>query len=304
MSHLFQRWGQKFITEGGPAPYAVLVDARHYGLEWREKFYWRLTSTEHCEVLWTALAPIHLKIFLAVFSEDWDEDAFATAAVTKHVKLLETTKAVESFCRFAGVNQEKGLGAAKLLPTGEIAMVVPPLYATHVGSEKAGDRVDFEFSWVRMNVHGEINVAEHAPEPQEGWEHVEARVRDHAVNMNTCRLKVSEDMVKASEAKLLAKYENEDAFALARKQRESNKAHFVLPRPKAKSKAPISLPPPPSAVLPFGEPNSEYNPYEAFKTSGGASGSGNQGKQSTFLLLMLFAEGCCIVFCILHFLGH
>jgi hypothetical protein len=213
-----KRWGQKFITEGGPAPYAVLVDARHYGLEWRKKFYWRLTSTEHSQVLWTALAPIHLKTFLANFSEDWDEDAFATAAVTEHVKLLETTKAVEEFCQFAGVNQEKGLGAAKLLPTGEISMVVPPLYATHVGSEKAGDEVEFEFSWVSMNVHGEINEAEHTPEPQEGWEHVEARVRDHAVNMKTCRLKVSEDMVKASEAKLLAKYENEDAFALARKQ--------------------------------------------------------------------------------------
>jgi hypothetical protein len=49
-------------------------------------------------VSWTAAAPIALKIFASTFSNDWDEDAFATSAVTKHVKLLETMRAVEDFC--------------------------------------------------------------------------------------------------------------------------------------------------------------------------------------------------------------
>jgi hypothetical protein len=93
-----ERWGQKFITEGGPSPFAVLVDARLFSLEWRKHLYWRLTSTEHCSVSWTAAAPIALKIFASTFSNDWDEDAFATSTVTKHVKLLETMRAVEDFC--------------------------------------------------------------------------------------------------------------------------------------------------------------------------------------------------------------
>jgi hypothetical protein len=82
-------------------------------------------------VSWTAAAPIALKIFASTFSKDWDDDAFATSAVTKHVKLLETMRAVEDFCQFSAVNEEKGWGAAKLLASGEIAVIVPPLYATH-----------------------------------------------------------------------------------------------------------------------------------------------------------------------------
>jgi hypothetical protein len=131
------------------------------------------------------------------------------------------------------VNKERGWGSAKLLPSGEIAVIVPPLYATHVGSNKAGDKVEFEFSWVSMNVHGKINIAEHAPAPEEGWEHVKARVRDHAANMQVCGLKVSADMLTASEAILRAEYESEELFENARLRREKQQGTFYHASPAA-----------------------------------------------------------------------
>jgi hypothetical protein len=195
------------------------------------------------------------------------------------------------------VNEERGWGSAKLLPSGEIAVIVPSLYATHVGSNKAGDKVEFEFSWVSMNVHGEINVAEHAPALEEGWEHVKARVRDHAANMQICGLKVSADMLTASEAILRAEYESEELFENARLRRESSRAHFITPRPQPITKAVVAQAPPPSAMQPFGEPHYEYNPYEAFKGFPGASVlAKNQGKcRETCLSLCLRWLHCILV---------
>jgi hypothetical protein len=77
-----------------------------------------------------------------VFSEDWPENAWKTAAGIKtHIRLLETTRAVEDFCRFENINEQKGFGAAKLFGSGEIIMIVPPVEAVYIDSPVAGSRV-------------------------------------------------------------------------------------------------------------------------------------------------------------------
>jgi hypothetical protein len=51
-----------------------------------------------------------------------------------------------------------------------------------------------------MSEGGIISHTENMPEPAEGWQHVDARVRDHAYEMLECEWAVSPSMVATSEA--------------------------------------------------------------------------------------------------------
>jgi hypothetical protein len=110
---------------------------------------------------------------------------------------------VEDFCRFENVEEAKGMGAAKLLSSGSILYLVPPVDVVHTESKVAGSKVTFTYGWVIMTAKGDIVKAEGMETPAEGWDHVEARVRDAAEGMRTCFLSVSQDMVELSEAVLL-----------------------------------------------------------------------------------------------------
>jgi hypothetical protein len=61
---------------------------------------------------------------------------------------LETTRAVEDFCRFENVEEAKGFGAAKLLSSGSILYMVPPVDVVHTDSKVAGSKVSFTYGSV------------------------------------------------------------------------------------------------------------------------------------------------------------
>jgi hypothetical protein len=240
-------WAAKFISTAGPSIHCHLVDSREYHAFWRKKFYWRLSFTFHTGVTFTTDPPSPFSVYDAVFALDYQEAAYRTGSgVRTHIRILETTRAVEDFCRFNLENESKGSGAAKLFGSGEIVMVCPPVEVTHIESPVSGSKVHFKFGWVSMTARGLINHAENMPEPAEGWAHVDARVRDHAFNMLDCELDVSLDMVICSEAQLRSQYESDKAFLDARSERENRDAHYIMPRPQ---KA-LAIP---EAVLPVGE---------------------------------------------------
>jgi hypothetical protein len=82
-----------------------------------------------------------------------------------------------------------------------------------------------------MSEGGIINHAENVPEPAEGWQHLDARVRDHAYEMLECEWVVSPSMVERSEAFLLAQYPDVEACQAARMQRAEAEQHYILPCP-------------------------------------------------------------------------
>jgi hypothetical protein len=259
-------WGRMYLSEAGHPENAHLVDLRDYLIFWRKKLYWRLTMTYHSGVKFSTDPPNPFTVFDTVFAKDFQEAAWKTSSgLRTHVRILETTRAVEDFCSFNLANEDRGLGAAKLFPSGEIVMVVPPVEVTHTKSPISGSKVHFVFGWVSMTAHGMINHAEHMKEPAEGWSHVNARVRDHAFNMLDVEMDVSYDMVLASEIILRTEYESDEAFLAAREERNERDAHFIMPRPEKAVEGFQGQANP----LPFGEyffPPSEEN--------GGASGSG------------------------------
>jgi hypothetical protein len=110
-------------------------------------------------------------------------------------------------------------------------MIVPPVEAVHIDSPVAGSRVQFTFGWVSMSEGGIISHAENVPEPAEGWQHVDARVRDHAYEMLECEWGVSSSIVDRSEAFLLAQYPDKEACRVARMERAEADRHYILPRP-------------------------------------------------------------------------
>jgi hypothetical protein len=194
------KWASKMLFEAGPSVNAHLVDTRDYFKFWRKKLYWRLTFTFHTGVKFSTDPPNPYSVFESAFSKNWQEAAWNTSAGVKtHIRILETTRAVEDFCRFNLENEERGFGAAKLFGSGEIVMIVPPVEVTHTNSPVAGSRLHFKFGWVSMTAKGMINHAENMPEPAEGWAHVDPWVRDHALNMLDCELEVDAGMVALSE---------------------------------------------------------------------------------------------------------
>jgi hypothetical protein len=225
-------WSTKFISEAGLSKNAHSIDTRDYHYSWRRKFLWRPTFTMHCGVKFTIEPPVPLSVFETIVSEDWPENAWKTSGGIKtHIRLLETTRAVDDFCRFENVNEGRGFGAAKLFGSGEIIMIVPPVEAVHIDSPVAGSRVQFTYGWVSMSEGGIISHAENMPEPAQGWDHVDARVRDHACEMLECEWEVSPTMVNRSEAFLAACYPTQEACLLARMERAEAGEHYIVPRP-------------------------------------------------------------------------
>jgi hypothetical protein len=127
---------------------------------------------------------------LANFSEDWDEAVYKTYIVQTHVNLLETTRAIEEFCAFSTVNEARSAGSGKLLASGELLFIVPPMEVTHTVSKAAGARVHFQYGWVELTISGHISRAEGMLEPAQGWDFVEKWVRDQAYNMLECEMAV------------------------------------------------------------------------------------------------------------------
>jgi hypothetical protein len=81
--------------------------------------------------------------------------------------------------------------------------------------------------------------------PAEGWDHVEARVRDAAEGMRTCSLLVSPDMVDLLEAIWLEQTGgDEEKAAMARIARDDGEAHFIWSRENVKPKAMVRVPDP------------------------------------------------------------
>jgi hypothetical protein len=108
-------WSTKFISEAGPSRNAHLIDSRDYYRTWRRRVFWRPTFTMHCGVKFTTKSPVPLSVFETVFAEDWQEAAWKiSGGIKTHIRLLETTRAVENFCWFENMNEEKGFKAAKL----------------------------------------------------------------------------------------------------------------------------------------------------------------------------------------------
>jgi hypothetical protein len=120
-------------------------------------------------------------------------------------------------------------------------MIVPPVEVSHQDSKSTGAKVYITFGWITLTDMNSIVRAEGMPEPAEGWEHVETRLRDLAFNMRACDMPVNSALVKASEITLRAKYASVAAFEAARASREGNRVHFIMPRPKP---SPIQKPPP------------------------------------------------------------
>ncbi|GAQ86062.1 hypothetical protein KFL_002680080 [Klebsormidium nitens] len=220
------------LTQGGPSKWACLYDARDIAAFWRRKIFWRLAATNHSGVLWSTQPFVPLPAFEAVFSDDWNELAVKTATVETHVKILETTRAVQEFCGFGTVNEKRGHGACKLLASGEVLVVVPPVEVTHTYSKAAGARVHFVYGWVQMTITGNISKAEDMVEPAQGWQFVERWIRDQVWDMLTdLEMGVSEAMVAASEAILLSEYGSQEECDAARVERSMVVEHYVMPRP-------------------------------------------------------------------------
>jgi hypothetical protein len=271
-------WGVKVYVEPNPSHNAVLVDARLYLAFWRRKIFWRMAPPFHSWVVWTTQPHVPIEAFEAIFAEDWENDAYKTSSVVTVIKVLETTRAVEDFCRFETIQEDKGWGSGKLLASGEVLVLIPPVQVVHTESKLAGSRVSFTYGWVLLTTKGTIRWAESMEVPAQGWEHVEARVRDIAVHMKTRHLDILYELVSISEAKLLALHAgNTGECAKARAEREADTAHYILPRPKKDAKA-LALPAQLPSTLDCGEVYGEYNPYEAFKHGRhgdpGAGGSG------------------------------
>jgi hypothetical protein len=194
------------------------------------------------------------------------------------IKVLETTRAVEDFCRFDDVHEDKGFGAGKVLASGEVLMIIPPVQVVHTQSKLSGPRVSFTYGWILLTMKGTIRRAESMEVPAQGWEHVEARLRDTAYHMLDFEMDILPELVVVSEALLLAQYGGDmEQFAAARILREEDEAHYIMPRPKKDAKAIVSPHPLPS-TFEMGKICEEYNPYEAFKHErhgdAGASGPG------------------------------
>jgi hypothetical protein len=109
-----EEYSGKLIYERGASVNAVLVDAREFLTFWRRKLFWRMVSPFHAWVVWTTGPPIPIAAFETIFEKAWLQDAYKTPAVKTTIRRLETTRAVEDFCRFENVDSDRGWGAGKL----------------------------------------------------------------------------------------------------------------------------------------------------------------------------------------------
>jgi hypothetical protein len=172
---------------------------------------------------------------------------------------------VENICKFDRVCPELGMGSGKVLPKGEVCMIVPPVEVAHQDSKSTGAKVYITFGWITLTDMDTIVRAEDMPEPTEGWAHVEARLRDLAFKMKLCDMPVDDSLVKVSEATLLSQYPSADVCKAARAKREESRVHVFMPRPKV-SKPPLSQEEQSEKVRKMQVAAAQlYNPYEAKK---------------------------------------
>jgi hypothetical protein len=101
---------ERRVVKVAPDAHAVVVDTRLYAAAWRRKLWGRLTSTYHAGVLYITEAPIDFFVFYQVFRKELDGESFRTSARETNIKYLETTWAVENFCKFDRVCPETGMG--------------------------------------------------------------------------------------------------------------------------------------------------------------------------------------------------
>jgi hypothetical protein len=188
-----------------------------------------------------------------------------TAARETNIRYLETTWAVEKFCKFDQICPDLGMGSGKVLPKGEVCMIVPPVEVADNDSKSIEAKVYITFGWITLTDMDTVLKAEDMPVPAEGWAHVEARLRDLAFKMRLCDMLVDEALVKASEQTLQSKYPSAEAFHAARAEREASRVHVLMPRP-------VVAKPPLTAEQQVEKARKQqvaasqlYNPYEAKK---------------------------------------
>jgi hypothetical protein len=160
-----ETWVGKFLSDGGPSEHAVLVDVKAYLQFWRRKIFWRLAPPFYAWVVWTSQSPIPIWAFNVIFKKNRLKDAHKTSSVVTTIKKLKTTRAVEDSLRFDSVNADKGWGSGKLLSSGSVLVVVPPLGAIHTDSKVAGSKVTITYGWVILIASGNIMKAESMEEP-------------------------------------------------------------------------------------------------------------------------------------------
>jgi hypothetical protein len=205
--------------------HACIVDSRPYAAYWRKRLYIRTVSPFHANVTFCSEPHVGFAVFQAVFAMLAVHLAsYETDAREVHDRVLQTTRAVEDFCQFGGVDESKGKRSCKLLPTGEILMIVPPVYVSHIASHHdQGSKVSIVFA-------GTINWAEHAEEPAQGRWHVEARVRDMAWHMkHDLGVEVSSNLLTQSEQILRGQYQSDAAFLSAQKLIMEDEEYMVAP---------------------------------------------------------------------------
>jgi hypothetical protein len=156
---------------------------------------------------------------LAVHLASYESDAREV-----HDWVLQTTQAIEDFGQFGSVDELKCERSCKLLASGEVLMVVPHVYVSHIASHQKGSKVSIVFGWVNITTAGTINWAESAEDLAQGRKHVEARVRDMAWHMkHVLSLEVSMALLVAYKQVLRAQYTSDASFLEARKLRMEDK---------------------------------------------------------------------------------
>lgn len=157
------------------------------------------------------------------------------------------------------------MGSGKVLPKGEVCMIVPPVEVSHQDSRSTGAKVYIRFGWITLTDMDTVLKAEDMPEPAEGWAHIEARLRDLAFMMRECDMPVDGPLVEASEQTLMSKYPSAETFHAARAKREESRVHFLMPRPKL-AKPPLTREQQAEKVRKQQLAAAQlYNPYEAKK---------------------------------------
>jgi hypothetical protein len=115
-----------------PGKHACIVDSRPSAAYWRKRLFIRTVSSFHANVTFCSEPHVGHAVFQAVFASLTVHLAsHETDAREVHDKVLQTTRAVEDFCQFGSVDELKGERSCKLLTTGEVLMVVPPVYVSH-----------------------------------------------------------------------------------------------------------------------------------------------------------------------------
>jgi hypothetical protein len=197
-------FAERRVVKVAPDAYAVVIDSRLYAAAWRRKLWGRLTSTYHTGVLYITEAHIDIFVFNQTFRNEFQDESYRTSAKETNIKYLDTTWAVENFCKFDRVCPELGMVSGKVLPKGKVCMIVSPVEVAHQDSKSTGAKVYITFGLITLTDMDTVVRAEGMPEPTEGWAHVEARIRDLAFKMKSCDMHVDDSLVKVSEATFLS----------------------------------------------------------------------------------------------------